>query len=211
MSDVFSKIKNLVDIKAAAERYGMTFDRYGKTRCIFHDGDSHPSLSVDPRRGVFCCFSCGAKGDTIRLVQKLTGDPRPIDVCRRLNADFNLNISDLEDNARLTGAEKQRIQQRAAERERERAEREYFRRLCNRAEEILTTYHRQLWQWRRQYQPKDPEEPIDPRYIQAIKGLSRAEFLCDMFLERNNIELTQYFQNGGVKEVKKIAESLRIE
>ncbi|HEX5403955.1 MAG TPA: CHC2 zinc finger domain-containing protein [Pseudonocardiaceae bacterium] len=41
-------------------------------RCPFHD-DHTPSLSVDGTRGRFHCFGCGAHGDVIDYVTRLTG------------------------------------------------------------------------------------------------------------------------------------------
>lgn len=37
--------------------------------CPFHP-DRHPSLRVDPRKGLYHCFSCGAGGDALRFVQR---------------------------------------------------------------------------------------------------------------------------------------------
>lgn len=40
--------------------------------CPFHD-DHHPSLRVDPAKGLFHCFSCQAGGDVFRFVEKIEG------------------------------------------------------------------------------------------------------------------------------------------
>ncbi len=46
----------------------------GKVRCIFGHLDRVPSLSVDLERGVFHCFSCGAKGG-LRAFAARVGEP----------------------------------------------------------------------------------------------------------------------------------------
>jgi 5S rRNA maturation endonuclease (ribonuclease M5) len=46
-------------------------DEY-KLRCPFH-ADRNPSLNFNPRKNIFYCFGCGAKGTTRKLVMQLTG------------------------------------------------------------------------------------------------------------------------------------------
>lgn len=40
--------------------------------CPFHD-DKNPSLSVSEDKGLYLCFSCGAKGDVFTFVQEIEG------------------------------------------------------------------------------------------------------------------------------------------
>lgn len=40
--------------------------------CPFH-ADRNPSLRIDPRKGLYHCFSCGAGGDAFRFVQEKEG------------------------------------------------------------------------------------------------------------------------------------------
>lgn len=44
--------------------------RCWKGLCPFH-GDRHPSLYVNPRKGSFICYACGAKGDVFSFVEKI--------------------------------------------------------------------------------------------------------------------------------------------
>ena len=46
-------------------------------RCPFHDERS-PSFWVNPTKGVYYCFGCGAAGDTITFVQEKLGLDKPI-------------------------------------------------------------------------------------------------------------------------------------
>ena len=55
-------------IEEVAERLGIEVVRH-KALCPFHD-DRHPSLHFDVKRNRFKCFSCGASGDVISLVQR---------------------------------------------------------------------------------------------------------------------------------------------
>ena len=53
--------------------------------CPFHD-DTRPSLSVNPDKGVFHCFGCGAAGDSLAFVMRKTGlrFPEALDEATRL-------------------------------------------------------------------------------------------------------------------------------
>ncbi len=39
-------------------------------RCVFHE-DSNASMSVNAYKGVYHCFSCGAKGNTRSLIKSM--------------------------------------------------------------------------------------------------------------------------------------------
>jgi hypothetical protein len=72
------------DIAAARQRHSLVdlLERHGipvtgsgprhTARCPFHD-DQSPSLSVYLDSNRYYCFACGARGDTIALVQQLEG------------------------------------------------------------------------------------------------------------------------------------------
>jgi DNA primase len=57
--------------------HGHEFKKEGKsykTRCPFHKDDT-PSLSVEPAKGLWHCFGCGAGGDGITFLEKSLGLP----------------------------------------------------------------------------------------------------------------------------------------
>jgi DNA primase len=69
--DSIERVRDAVDM---AELVGTKTDlrRVGSRwtgLCPFHD-ERTPSLSVDPERGLYHCFGCGAGGDAIRFVQE---------------------------------------------------------------------------------------------------------------------------------------------
>ena len=74
-------------IEEVAERLGIEVVRH-KALCPFHD-DRHPSLHFDVKRNRFKCFSCGASGDVISLVQ------------RYLNIGFKEAVDKIGDTAPL--------------------------------------------------------------------------------------------------------------
>ena len=42
-----------------------------KVICPFHD-DTNPSMSINPRKGYYKCFTCGASGTETKLDRKST-------------------------------------------------------------------------------------------------------------------------------------------
>lgn len=61
-----------VSIVTVAEKLGIQLygigDEGRRACCPYHE-DQHPSLHFSTKRGCFKCFVCGAKGDSIKLVQ----------------------------------------------------------------------------------------------------------------------------------------------
>ena len=62
---IFEIVKENVNLREAAELYGLDVNRYGKALCPFHN-DRHPSLYVVDDH--YYCFACGAHGDVIEFV-----------------------------------------------------------------------------------------------------------------------------------------------
>lgn len=60
-----------IKITEVAEKYGLKVER-NKCVCPFH-GDTDPSLGLSDEKGVFHCFGCGVKGDTLKFIQMLEG------------------------------------------------------------------------------------------------------------------------------------------
>ena len=61
------------DILAVVSSYGIQCQKKGKSYvalCPFHD-DHTPSMSVNPERGTFMCWSCHTGGDAITFVRKM--------------------------------------------------------------------------------------------------------------------------------------------
>lgn len=70
------RLKQEVSLERLAELRGVELAKVGKDlrgRCPFHGPDEDPSLSIDPKRNVFHCFGCGAKGTVIDWVMKAEG------------------------------------------------------------------------------------------------------------------------------------------
>lgn len=73
MMDIKS-LKERIDLAKVVGHY-LTLEKKGAAYvglCPFHD-DHHPSLRVDPSKGLYRCFSCGAGGDAFGFVQEKEG------------------------------------------------------------------------------------------------------------------------------------------
>lgn len=76
---------DILDVAAAVTRLEKRGNRYWGL-CPFHK-EKTPSFSLDPSRGLFYCFGCGAGGDAIRLHMQSSGDdfPAAIETLARAN------------------------------------------------------------------------------------------------------------------------------
>lgn len=108
---LFDEVKQYVDTRDAAEKYGIEVNRYGFALCPFH-ADQRPSMKVDRR---FHCFGCGADGDVIDFTGRLF-NIGSVDAAKKLVADFRLPV-ELHRPASVRG----RLVKTPAQLERERA------------------------------------------------------------------------------------------
>ena len=96
--DIFSQVKNCLEISQVLEYYGVQINSRGFALCPFHQ-ENTPSFKVYDDN--FYCFGCGESGTVIDFVVKyfrLTN----IEAAKKLSADFGLNLYDCE-HTRLFG------------------------------------------------------------------------------------------------------------
>ena len=95
---IFEIVKENVNLREAAELYGIDVNRYGKALCPFHN-DRNPSLYVADDH--YYCFACGEHGDVIDFAGRLF-QLSLYDAARKLMADFHLSPDKpLMENERL--------------------------------------------------------------------------------------------------------------
>lgn len=117
--------------------------------CCPFHADKHPSMKVDSR---FHCFACQADGDVIDFVSRLF-QLSPRQAVEKLTNDFGI--------ARAGG--KIRLAPRSPPAARQK----------------LLEYCRSLQRWRVCYAPRSPEEPLHPRFLEALKNLDYVKHLLD--------------------------------
>ena len=87
-NNIFTEVKQQLNIRQVIEHYGFKVNRNGKFICAFHN-DHKPSASI--KNDYFHCFVCGAGGDLITFTAKYLGMSN-IEACKELVREFALNI-----------------------------------------------------------------------------------------------------------------------
>lgn len=155
--NLFDTVKAAVHPRMAAERYGLSIQQGSMVCCPFH-ADRTPSMKLN--EDYFYCFGCGASGDVIDLAAKLFS-LSGYDAAKKLAADFGITEQKPSILARLQRGKSQ-----------VEAERRCFR--------MLGDYLRILQDWKAHCAPQSPEDPIDPRYVEACHMLDRIGNMLDI-------------------------------
>ena len=174
---IFEIVKENVNLREAAEVYGIDVNRYGKALCPFHN-DRHPSLLVADEH--YYCFACGEHGDVIDFVGRLF-QLSPYDTARKLMADFHLSPDKPPSAAALHAKRIRTEAQRLMENER----------LCF---SVLSDYARVLRKWKVQYAPQSPAEAPDKRFVEACHRLDQTEYYLDILCAGDSYERTEVIQ-----------------
>ena len=164
-ANVFEMVKQSVTIREAAERYGIEVKRGGMACCPFHD-DKNPSMKLNEE--YFYCFGCGATGDVIDLTARLY-NLSPKEAAEKLAQDFGL-IYDSQAPPRRRYV-------------RQKTEAQKFQENRDHAFRVLADYFHLLRKWEAGYTPKTPEEPMHPRFLEAVQQKDYIGYLLDSFLE----------------------------
>ena len=162
--NVFEAVKQSVSTREAAAFYGIEVKRNGMACCPFHD-DKNPSMKVDQR---FHCFGCGEDGDVIDFTAKLF-DLSPKEAAEKLAQDFGLIYDSQAPPRRRYVRQKTEVQK--------------FREDRDHAFRVLADYFHLLRKWEAGYTPKTPEEPMHPRFLEAVQQKDYIGYLLDSFLE----------------------------
>ena len=164
-ANVFEMVKQFVTVREAAERYGIEVKRGGMVCCPFHD-DKNPSMKLNEE--YFYCFGCGATGDVIDLTARLY-NLSPKEAAEKLAQDFGL-IYDSQAPPRRNYV-------------RQKTEAQKFQENRDHAFRVLADYFHLLRKWEAGYTPKTPEEPMHPRFLEAVQQKDYIGYLLDSFLE----------------------------
>lgn len=163
--NVFEAVKLSVSTREAAEFYGIKVRRNGVACCPFHD-DKNPSMKLNEE--YFYCFGCGATGDVIDLTAQLY-NLSPKEAAEKLAQDFGL-IYDSQAPPRRNYV-------------RLKTEAQKFQENRDHAFRVLADYFHLLRKWEAGYTPKTPEEPMHPRFLEAVQQKDYIGYLLDSFLE----------------------------
>ena len=192
---IFEIVKENVNLREAAELYGIDVNRYSKALCPFHN-DRHPSLYVADDH--YHCFACGEHGDVIDFVSKLF-QLSLYDAAWKLAADFHLS-PDKPPSAAALHAKRIRTEAQQLKAN---------ERLCF---SVLSDYARVLRDWKVQYAPQSPAEAPDERFEEACHKLDEVEYYLDILTSGNSYErsevIHQQMANGKLDRLRQRLEKI---
>lgn len=158
--NLFEQIKEAVPVWEAAETYGLEVNRNKMTRCPFH-GDRNPSLKLNDT--YYYCFGCGVHGDVIDFTARYF-DLKPYEAAKKLVSDFGL-YPDPDTPLQVRAKQIPYAKTKA------------FREEAQFCFRVLTQYLHLLEDWKTNYAPASPREPMDERYIEACQMLESTSYL----------------------------------
>ena len=176
---IFEIVKENVNLREAAELYGIDVNRYGKALCPFHN-DRNPSLYVADDHYYCFCFACGAHGDVIDFAGRLF-QLSPYDAARKLMADFHLSPDKPPSAAALHAKRIRTEAQQLMENER----------LCF---SVLSDYAHVLRDWKVRYAQRTQDEPLHERFIEACHILDQTEYYLDILCADDSHERAEVVQ-----------------
>ena len=192
---IFEIVKENINLREAAELYGIDVNRYSKALCPFHN-NRHPSLYVADNH--YYCFTCGEHGDVIDFVGRLF-QLSPYDAARKLAADFHLSPDKPPSAAALHAKRIRTEAQQLRENER----------LCF---SILSDYAHVLRDWKVRYAPQSPAEAPDERFVEACHKLDEVEYYLDILTSGNSYErsevIHQQMANGKLDRLRQRLEKI---
>ena len=162
----FGTIRQLVNIRQAAEMYGMELNRAGMVRCIFH-GDRNPSMKIYDDH--FHCYACGAHGDVTDLTAQLFCISKA-EAVDKLYSDFG--ISGIRSPLTIS-PRKQELSKRE---------------LSLIMLDILTDYVAMLRYFREHYAPFSFDTELSPQFTESLQNLEYAEYLWDSWFDSTKTE-----------------------
>ena len=180
-ANIFEAVKTGVSVRDAAECYDIRSNLAGMACCPFHD-DHTPSMKLN--EDYFYCFGCGAGGDVITFTARLF-NLRPYEAARKLASDFNIPVDiplPAQNDLRTFRMDQYK---------------------CQRA---LDSYLNLLIRWKSEYEPTDPDEEWDERYLEACQMMEPMEYLADELavgtLEQRRCTVERLVAGGKIDQLE---------
>ena len=180
---LFELVKQTVQVRDAAEYYGLQVNRSGMCRCPFHD-DRHPSMKLNER--YFYCFGCGATGDVIDFVARLFG-LSSFEVAQKLAQDFGIDPDKPPTAITLSKPKRPLLSA--------------YRQEEGRCLRVLCDYLHLLERWKVQYAPKTPEDALDDQFVEACQMLDYVEYLADLLIAaelEQRVKIVEMLDKNGL-------------
>lgn len=174
---IFTDVKSAVDIKTAAEHYGLNI-RNDKACCVFHN-EKTPSMKLYPDH--FHCFGCNEHGDVIKLTGQLLG-LSPIESAERLATDFGVHICRNYQPGRKISPSQPIVTYKEKE---------------NKAYMLLDRYCKYLEDCRVRYAPRSPDEAPHPLFAAALCESEQYKYYRDLFIFGSFEERKKFIEDNA--------------
>lgn len=168
--DYIKTIRRMVSGRDVCEMYGVKLTDKGFAHCLFHSERTASMKVYDGEKG-FYCFGCGARGDSLDLVEKLFNLSTD-EAARKLNEDFSLRLPICEDLPKARQIEvgkilfKNRQKHRHDEAKRQAVMDDYFAAL-----DLFVACQMAI----KRFAPKSQDEALNPLFIYGCHNIARAE------------------------------------
>lgn len=194
MSSPFEAVKQNTSARQVAEFYGAKVNKNGMCQCPFHN-DKTPSMKIDNR---FYCFGCHEKGDAVDYVSKLFGiglREAAIKICEDLSLEYDKTTQKTKPVSRPIRPKK--------------SEAQIFTEAQKYIFKVLSDFHGMLKKWKKEYEPRSPDEEFHPHFVEALQEIDHVEYHLDTLLEGDSTDRASLVSEQE-KKVVGIAERLRI-
>jgi hypothetical protein len=193
--DNFTLAKERLDIVEVARDH-FRLNHNNMACCPWHT-DKTPSLHFKQKTQRFICYGCGVHGDVIDFMCALS-NLEPLEALKELNQTYGLGL-DLG-----TPVPKSVI----LEAHRRRKQKKLFEEWERAAFKILAAYFHTLRDWREDYRPKSPGEPLDPRFIESLNQLDYIDYVLDTVFITGSRELKAEYVNVNEQMIRHIEQRL---
>jgi hypothetical protein len=187
---MFDEVKSRLDIRTVLEYYGAEFNSRGFAKCVLHN---EKTASLSTKNNFFKCFGCGEGGSTIDFVMKMFNLTN-VEAAKKLNDDFNLNLTKSAPEIRLKTAERQRELNRIKE----------FKQWEKQTFRVLSDYFKILRFWGEQIFIDNRE--YFNKYLPDVENIVFVETMLDsIILNTSDFNAqVEFYKNYG-EECDKIA------
>lgn len=91
LDDLKTQIESGLSMRQVIEHYGYHVNRYGRCRCMFHNGKNR-NLGIYDSDTKFKCFVCGVQGDIFMFVMELFNLDF-VNAIKKLSNDFGFELT----------------------------------------------------------------------------------------------------------------------
>jgi len=186
----FETVKQNTSARQVAEFYGANVNKNGMCKCPFHN-DKTPSMKIDER---YYCFGCQETGDAIDYVSKLFNiglRDAAVKICEDLSLEYDKTVQKTKPVSKPIRPPRSEAQVFAE------AQKNIFR--------VLSDFRNLLMKWKKEYEPRSPDEEYHPHYVEALQEIDHVEYQLDTLLEgdetdRASLVSEQEKKVAGIKE-----------